>query len=192
MRTRVNLCASGVHALAWYRKRLVLVTPPQQRRVAMSTAFAHPAQAPVVLRHADTPERWAAALKRAQDAGVKVYELGHGRYAVTSAHDPSKAYEVTVIPERCTCPAAQVGDPVCVHRAALRANLHPEPPHAPCDPDAEALRWARNDWDRACRDLERFNGRLERGEVLSDRAWAGFLSAQEREQDASARIMALT
>jgi hypothetical protein len=161
----------------------------------MSTALVQLAPAPVRLRHQDTPERWEAALARAKQAGVKVYELGRGRFAVTSAHDLSKAYEVTAIPERCTCPAAQAGDPVCVHRAALRAHLNPEPEpptHQAYDQDAEALRWAYNDRDRAYRDLERYTARIERGDVLTDREFFCFELAQQREQDASARIAELT
>ncbi len=172
----------------------------------MSTVLRTPAQAPVNLRHADSPERWAAALKRAQDAGVKVYELGRGRYAVTSAHDPSKAYEVTTVPERCTCPAAQAGDPVCLHRAMVREHLrpHPEPPsslssddsepptHSAYDATEEALRWAYNDRERAWRDLERYTARIEAGEVLTDREFFCFELAQQREQDASARIAELS
>jgi len=86
----------------------------------MSTTMHSPTQAPVSLWHQDTPERWEAALARAKQAGVKVFELGRGRYAVTSAHATDKAYEVTVVPETCTCPAAVGGDPVCLHRAAVR------------------------------------------------------------------------
>lgn len=161
----------------------------------MSTALATPAQAPVSLRHQDTPERWKAALARAKQAGVKVYELGHGRYAVTSAHDPAKAYEVTTVPESCTCPAAAGGDPVCLHRAAVRDHLQPqpEPPtHQAYDPDAEALQWAYNDRDRAYRDLERYNSLIALNGTLTNSEYHGFLAAQEREQDASTRIAELT
>jgi hypothetical protein len=161
----------------------------------MSTAFAPPAQAPVSLRHQDTPERWEAALQRAKDAGVKVYALGYGRFAVTSAHDAGKAYQVTTHPETCTCPAAQGGDPVCLHRAAVRDHLRPEPEppaHQAYDPDAEALQWAMNDRDRAYRDLEKWTARIERGDVLTDREFFCFELAQQREQDASERIAELT
>jgi hypothetical protein len=160
----------------------------------MTTTFA-PAQAPVSLRHQDTPERWEAALARAKSAGVKVYALGYGRFAVTSAHDAGRAYQVTTLPETCTCPAAQVGDPVCIHRAAVRDDLNPqpEPPtHQAYDPDAEALRWAYNDRDRAYRDLERYTVRIGAGEILTDREFFCFELAQQREQDASERIAELT
>ena len=160
----------------------------------MSTTLHKPAQAPVSLRHQDTPERWEAALTRAKQANVKVYELGRGRYAVTSAHDPSKAYEVTSVPETCTCPAAMGGDPICLHRGAVRDHLRPqpEPPaHPAYDKTAEQLQWAYNDRDRAYRDMERYTARIGRGEVLSDREFLAFEFAQQREQDASTRIAEL-
>lgn len=159
----------------------------------MSTALHTPAQAPVHLNRQDTPERWEAALQRAKQANVKVYELGRGRYAVTSAHVAEKAYEVTVIPERCTCPAAMAGDPVCVHRAAVRAHLNPEPepPHQAYDPTDEALRWAENDLQRAYNDLQRYSDRINRGDVLTDREWLAFELAQNREIDASDRVREL-
>lgn len=202
----------------------------------MSTTLAPPAETPVSLRHADTPERWEAALKRAHAAGVKVYELGQGRYVVTSAHDPAKAYEVTIQPETCTCQAGTSGDPVCLHRAAVRDHL--APPRPPCsichgtgrdymsvwdwrngraatlydvpcectqrkpdpepptpsayDPNAEALRWAYNDRDRAHRDLDRYNAKIAQHGSLNERDYRGFLDAQQREQDASLRIAELT
>lgn len=160
----------------------------------MSTALHTPAQAPVSLRHADTPQRWEAALDRAKAGGVKVFDLAPGRYAVTSAHDASRAYEVQTQPETCTCPAALGGDPVCLHRAAVRDHLRPlpEPPaHGAYDPTEEALRWAYNDRDRAYRDLERFNAKIAATGFLSDREFFAFELAQEREQDASERITAL-
>jgi hypothetical protein len=161
----------------------------------MSTTLAQPAQAPVSLRHQDTLERWEAALARAKSAGVKVYELGRGRYAVTSAHDTGKAYEVTTVPETCSCPAALGGDPVCLHRAAVRDHLNPqpEPPaHGAYDPDAEALQWAYNDRDRAYRDLDRYNALIATNGAITASQYRGFLVAQEREQDASTRIAELT
>ena len=77
------------------------------------------------------------------------------RYSVTSAHDLSRVYEVTVEPETYTCPVAQPGDPVCLHRAAVRVFLSqpdPEPAASSAyDPDAEVLQWAENDLARAPR-----------------------------------------
>jgi hypothetical protein len=164
----------------------------------MSTAFATPAQAPIsVHRHADTPDRWEAALQRAHLAGVQVRQLaGCGQWIVTSASASEIAYETDGI--TCTCAAAMLGnDLVCLHRAALREYLakgsQPEPPaHSAYDPDEEALRWAYNDRDRAYRDLERYTARIERGNVLTDREFFCFELAQQREQDASARIAQLT
>lgn len=160
----------------------------------MSTTMHTPAQAPVSLRHQDTLERWEAALKRAHDAGVKVFELGRGRYAVTSAHVAEKAYEVTTVPERCNCPAALGGDPVCLHRAAVREHLRPQPDppaHQPYDPTEEALRWAHNDLQRAYTDLQRYSDRLNRGDVLTEREYLAFEFAQQREIEASDRIREL-
>ena len=170
--------------------------PTASGNAASSLSESDPAGTfvPVSLVRQDTPERWANALKRAQDANVKVFELGRGRYAVTSAHDANKAYEVTVIPERCTCPAAMGGDPVCLHRAAVRAHLNPdpEPPaHQAYDPQEEALRWAENDLQRAYADLQRYSDRINRGDVLTEREWLAFELAQNREIDASDRIREL-
>src|SRR5688572_12943861 len=125
----------------------------------MSTQLTWPAQSPATVHQQDTDERWRQAHERAKAAGIKVYELGRGRYAVTSAHDVGKAYEVTTVPETCICPAAAFGDSVCIHRAAVRAHLNPEPEppaHEPYDANAEALQWAQNDLARAYRDMERF------------------------------------
>ena len=162
----------------------------------MSTSLAQPAEAPVIVRRADTPERWGKALERAHVAGVQVRQLaGSGQWIVTSASEPDAAYETDGT--TCTCAAAMLGnDPVCLHRAALRAHLtggsDPEPQaHQAYDPDAEALRWAYNDREHAYRDLERYTARIERGEVLTDREFFCFELAQEREQDASARIAEL-
>lgn len=162
----------------------------------MSTSLAHPAQAPVSLRrHVDTPERWEAALERAHLAGVQVRQLaGSGQWIVTSATGAEVAYETDGT--TCTCAAAMLGgDPVCLHRAALREHLRPqpEPPaHTAYDVDAEALQWAYNDRDRAYRDLARYTARIEAGQVLSDQEFFCFELAQQREQDASARIAELT
>jgi hypothetical protein len=67
--------------------------------------------------------RWQTALKRARQEGVAVRQLtASGAWIATSANDSHTAYEVSV--HRCTCKAAEFGyDPVCKHRAALRAHL---------------------------------------------------------------------
>lgn len=167
----------------------------------MPATLTRPAQSPATFRSDsdrishphNTSDRWRQAHDRAKASGIKVFELGRSRYAVTSSSTPGKAYEVRLVPESCTCPAAAFGDPVCIHRAAVRAllNPEPEPPHQPFDPDAEALQWAQNDLQRAFRDLERFTARIERGDVLTDREFLAFEFAQEREQDAHSRIVAL-
>lgn len=181
----------------------------------MSTTLALPAQAPAgrhskasfhsrtanesestnaFIGHPDTPDRWQQAHERAIAAGIKVYELGRGRYAVTSAHHEGRAYEVSVVPETCTCRAATFGDSVCIHRAAVRAHLNPEPEppaHKPYDQTAEALMWAENDLQRAYKDIERYTARIERGDILTDREFLAFELAQQREQDAHSRIVAL-
>lgn len=67
-------------------------------------------------------ERWQAALRRARREGVEVRQLaGCGMWIATSGSDGDTAYEVT--PWGCECHAAQYGDPVCKHRAALLARL---------------------------------------------------------------------
>ncbi len=71
---------------------------------------------------ANTPERWQAALQRAQSEGVQVRQLaGCGMWISTSASDATVAYEVT--PWACECHAGQFGDPVCKHRANLLEKL---------------------------------------------------------------------
>ena len=71
----------------------------------------------------NTVVRWNAALSRARLEGVSVRQLtASGSWIATSATDPHAAYEVSI--HRCTCKAAEFGfDPVCKHRAALRAHL---------------------------------------------------------------------
>ena len=67
-------------------------------------------------RRQATPERWQRALERAMLAGVQVRQLqGSGQWIVTSASDPSAAYQTDGV--TCTCPAAMLGSgPVCLHR----------------------------------------------------------------------------
>ena len=68
-----------------------------------------------------TPARWAAALKRARDAGVDILFVGGdaGRYAVESATTAGVVYLVTVDGRGCSCPAGQGGDECCLHRALV-------------------------------------------------------------------------
>jgi hypothetical protein len=82
----------------------------------------------------DSPARWQRALQRALLAGLEVRQLaGSGQWIVTSASDPTAAYETDG--QSCTCPAAMLGgDPVCQHRAAFRfsrlTTAHPFNAHA--------------------------------------------------------------
>lgn len=70
----------------------------------------------------DSAPRWRRALERAHREGIEVRQLaGSGGWIATSATDPGSAYEVT--PWSCECHAAQFGDPVCKHRAALLETL---------------------------------------------------------------------
>jgi hypothetical protein len=70
----------------------------------------------------ETPERWQQALKRARREGVQIRQLaGCGMWIATSVTDDTTAYEVT--PWSCECWAAEFGDPICKHRAALLAKL---------------------------------------------------------------------
>lgn len=72
-------------------------------------------------RH-DTPQRWQAALERAQRGGLQLRQLmGSGAWIVTSEQDGELAYMVTEFD--CECFAAEYGDPVCKHRAMLRHRL---------------------------------------------------------------------
>jgi hypothetical protein len=72
-------------------------------------------------RH-DTPQRWQAALERAQRGGLQLRQLmGSGAWIVTSEQDGEIAYMVTEFD--CECFAAEYGDPVCKHRAMLRHRL---------------------------------------------------------------------
>lgn len=76
----------------------------------------------VMIEREATTERWRAALRRALKEGVEVRQLaGCGMWIATSGSDGDIAYEVT--PWACECHAAQHGDPVCKHRAALLAKL---------------------------------------------------------------------
>ncbi len=73
-----------------------------------------------------TPERWHAAMKRAQKEGIEVRQLvGSGGWIATSGTDRRTAYELEVtggIVHGCACPAALHDDPVCKHRAAFWAS----------------------------------------------------------------------
>ena len=76
----------------------------------------------------DLVRRWNRALDRAHAAGITATPVaGKTWFAVTST-DHSVVYMTDA--HRCTCAAAQHGDPVCCHRALVRdlTTPHPEPP----------------------------------------------------------------
>jgi hypothetical protein len=142
----------------------------------------------------DQAMRWARALDRAKSAGIQVVSLDQERFVVTSATVPGIAYIAT--PTTCGCIAAQRGDTVCLHRAAVKNIIgdrpEPRPPaHLAYDPIAEQLKWAENDLQRAYKDMERYTARIERGEVLGDREFLAFEFSQQREQEASEHIAEL-
>lgn len=92
----------------------------------MSTAVATPAQTPASIR-IESPERWQRASERAQLAGVTITPVDAlGTYRVTSASKPGVSYETDGI--HCTCDAAGHGDPICLHRAAVRDHLTAQQP----------------------------------------------------------------
>lgn len=161
----------------------------------MSLVAIQPVEQGETSDRSNSAARWQRAIERARRSNVRVMQLaGSGQWIVTSATNPSVAYETDG--QNCTCIAAQLyGDPVCLHRAALLAHLSPtpQPPaHQAYDPDTEALQWAYNDRERAHRDLDRLNRKLSHAGALNERDYASFLFAQKREQDASARIAELT
>jgi hypothetical protein len=90
-----------------------------------------------------TPQRWQAALTRALDNGVRVYQIsGTGQWVATSASKPGVCFAVSV--DACECEAAMLGaDPVCQHRAALRCELGMLWPEDPTPPTPAAPAVAR-------------------------------------------------
>lgn len=54
-----------------------------------------------------------------------VTRIGHGVYAVESFKQEGKTYQVSLIPERCTCPAFLHHGP-CKHLQAARAERYRE------------------------------------------------------------------
>jgi hypothetical protein len=69
----------------------------------------------------ETPARWQLALSRAIRANLSYMELigGDGAWAVSSTRDEEQGYVVTL--DTCTCAAGRGGDPICCHRALVRA-----------------------------------------------------------------------
>ena len=78
-------------------------------------------------RREASPERWRAALGRAEQEGIEIRQLvGSGGWIATSGRDRRSAYELEVtagVVHGCACPAAQHDDPVCKHRAAFLAEF---------------------------------------------------------------------
>ena len=76
----------------------------------------------VVQRHVNSLERWQSALARAIDSGLEVFIVsGTGARMVTSSTSLDTLYSCDG--RSCSCAAALAGDPVCQHRAAVRACL---------------------------------------------------------------------
>src|SRR5689334_22463332 len=77
----------------------------------------------------ETPQRWHAALRRSVENGIQLLMVNDtGERFATSSKNDGALYRVDT--ETCSCPAGVAGDPVCLHRAALRAALGwlaPEP-----------------------------------------------------------------
>lgn len=69
----------------------------------------------------ETPNRWARALTRALYGGVEIFTTASGQRFATSATQHDMLYAVSET--TCECRAAQEGDPICMHRAALRSIL---------------------------------------------------------------------
>jgi hypothetical protein len=69
----------------------------------------------VVSRRA-TPERWQAALQRAFDNNLRLYQVsGTGQHVVLSGSRIGVAYQTDGV--ECECESWLHGDPVCHHRA---------------------------------------------------------------------------
>ncbi len=68
----------------------------------------------------DTPARWTAALDRAHAKGVKLFRDAAGDYFALSTNGTA-LYSLSYY--TCSCKAGLGSDPVCLHRAALRAAL---------------------------------------------------------------------
>lgn len=72
--------------------------------------------------HRNISSRWERASERARIASVQVTAIDDlGTYRVNSATYPGVSYESDGT--LCTCQAAANGDPVCLHRAAVRDHI---------------------------------------------------------------------
>jgi hypothetical protein len=81
----------------------------------------------IVVTPQDLSARWQRASERAKLPNVIVTPIDSvGTYHVTSASHPGVAYATDGL--NCTCQAAQFGDEICLHRAAVRdyqaAQIH--------------------------------------------------------------------
>lgn len=76
----------------------------------------------------DLVSRWNRALERAHAAGITATPVARKPWFAVSSTDHTVVYMTDR--DRCTCAAAQHGDPVCCHRALVRdiTTPHPEPP----------------------------------------------------------------
>lgn len=95
----------------------------------------------------ETPERWQKALSRAISHNLAYMELigGDGAFAVASTKDDEQGYIATI--GSCTCPAGRGGDPVCCHRALVRALTG----MMPVDTESQAVECV---WCRGCGKVE--------------------------------------
>jgi hypothetical protein len=98
-------------------------------------------------------DRWTAALKRAEEKGVKIYRIElNGAYVATSGSRQLVAYRTDGI--ECECEAARHGDPVCIHRAKyweamgmLAAEVEPASATMPCLAcRGEGQIWSEGSW----------------------------------------------
>jgi hypothetical protein len=72
--------------------------------------------------HADTADRWQAALDRSIEDGVILYEGTDGHLYASSATSGGVLYRLYVVGNiafGCDCQAGQNMDPVCKHRAGF-------------------------------------------------------------------------
>lgn len=148
----------------------------------MSAAVAVPIQQPkpAPVRQ-DTPERWQRASERAKLASVELtyYELSD-TWFVSSATYPGVHYESDGT--HCTCEAYANGDPVCLHRAAVRDHLAERAALG-----IELLQRQeelRQNWEV----LDRYNAALGRDGDLSPRGWDALDRAGERDWELHRRI----
>ena len=69
--------------------------------------------------------RWNRALERAHAAGISATPVAGKAWFADTSTDHTVVYMTDR--DRCTCAAAQHGDPVCCHRALVREVTSPQP-----------------------------------------------------------------